>query len=295
MYNFRNRWYSPTTQTWTQQDPAGYVDGANTYQLELSSPVCSVDPHGLAEAPTQPSTQPATLLGIGSLESGTETAFTYDSTYEYDINPLYAGRLWYQDMHYRLTVRDVNGREVGYSAFHDADLWKIPDTGIIRDVQHEGVQRQANNMRQFQTRFKCASYTVHYESVQRIIGAANVLFEDGSASMFIAGEMNGGQIFDQAQIGVLKDDGKMQEGSANRNKVGNKTVSGIDVPKGFFQSGTWRYSFDIIGTVNADGTYNAQNQGVHWKGIAGVKGAEQMNVPADERDQLYSEDGLLIT
>jgi hypothetical protein len=47
MYNFRNRWYSPTTQTWTQQDPAGYVDGANLDQFVGGNPIDSTDPSGL--------------------------------------------------------------------------------------------------------------------------------------------------------------------------------------------------------------------------------------------------------
>jgi RHS repeat-associated protein len=47
LYNFQHRWYSPTLQVWTQQDPIGYTDGANRYQFTRSSPASQVDPLGL--------------------------------------------------------------------------------------------------------------------------------------------------------------------------------------------------------------------------------------------------------
>ena len=47
LYNFRYRDYSPTLGRWMEQDPAGYVDGANVYQMELGNPVDGVDPFGL--------------------------------------------------------------------------------------------------------------------------------------------------------------------------------------------------------------------------------------------------------
>ena len=46
LYLFRHRNYSPSLGTWTSQDPAGYVNGANTYQFVMSNPVGSVDPSG---------------------------------------------------------------------------------------------------------------------------------------------------------------------------------------------------------------------------------------------------------
>jgi RHS repeat-associated protein len=46
-YSSRNRWYSPTLETWTQQDPAGYFDGANLYQSVGSNPSSLIDPSGL--------------------------------------------------------------------------------------------------------------------------------------------------------------------------------------------------------------------------------------------------------
>ena len=46
----RNRNYSPTLGRWINQDPAGYINGANTYQFVESNPVNAVDPWGLSTA-----------------------------------------------------------------------------------------------------------------------------------------------------------------------------------------------------------------------------------------------------
>ena len=42
----RNRNYSPSLGRWISQDPAGYINGANTYQFVMSNPVGNVDPWG---------------------------------------------------------------------------------------------------------------------------------------------------------------------------------------------------------------------------------------------------------
>ena len=42
----RNRNYSPSLGRWINQDPAGYINGANTYQFVESDPVNAVDPTG---------------------------------------------------------------------------------------------------------------------------------------------------------------------------------------------------------------------------------------------------------
>ena len=46
LYYDHNRNYSPSLGTWTSQDPAGYINGANTYQFVMSNPVGRVDPSG---------------------------------------------------------------------------------------------------------------------------------------------------------------------------------------------------------------------------------------------------------
>ncbi len=47
LYHERARWYSPSLGTWISQDPAGYINGANTYQFVMGNPVGRVDPAGL--------------------------------------------------------------------------------------------------------------------------------------------------------------------------------------------------------------------------------------------------------
>ena len=47
LYYERARWYSPSLGTWISQDPAGYVNGADTYQFVMNDPVGMVDASGL--------------------------------------------------------------------------------------------------------------------------------------------------------------------------------------------------------------------------------------------------------
>ena len=51
LYYERFRNYSPGLGVWISQDPAQYIDGANTYQFVDSSPVGAVDPSGLIGSP----------------------------------------------------------------------------------------------------------------------------------------------------------------------------------------------------------------------------------------------------
>ena len=46
LYYARNRNYSPTLGRWINQDPAGYINGANTYQFVMGNPATLVDPAG---------------------------------------------------------------------------------------------------------------------------------------------------------------------------------------------------------------------------------------------------------
>ncbi len=46
LYYERARWYSTSLGTWISQDPAGYINGADTYQFNLGSPTSYVDPTG---------------------------------------------------------------------------------------------------------------------------------------------------------------------------------------------------------------------------------------------------------
>ena len=49
LYYGRARWYSPSLGRWISQDPAQYVDGANLYQMETSSPTARLDANGRSE------------------------------------------------------------------------------------------------------------------------------------------------------------------------------------------------------------------------------------------------------
>ena len=63
LYYARNRNYSPSLGVWISQDPAVYINGANTYQMEMSEPVGGVDPGGLDYATSM-------LLGANNLSPG---------------------------------------------------------------------------------------------------------------------------------------------------------------------------------------------------------------------------------
>ena len=54
LYYARNRNYSPSLGIWISQDPLQYVNGADTYQVEMSEPVGAVDPSGLHISPNTP-------------------------------------------------------------------------------------------------------------------------------------------------------------------------------------------------------------------------------------------------
>ena len=64
---FQRRHYSPTLGRWLQQDPAGYVDGANLYQFVGSNPLAMVDPFGLAGAVAS---DPSTVVAIEIQNAG---------------------------------------------------------------------------------------------------------------------------------------------------------------------------------------------------------------------------------
>jgi RHS repeat-associated protein len=63
LYNTPNRDLNPVTGTWMEQDPAGYVDGANVYQGFDGKPTSGVDPRGLdfGTGAADPGPQPAAL------------------------------------------------------------------------------------------------------------------------------------------------------------------------------------------------------------------------------------------
>jgi RHS repeat-associated protein len=54
LVHFGARDYDSFTGRWMQQDPKGYINGANKYQLELSSPIGRSDPSGENAVPQTP-------------------------------------------------------------------------------------------------------------------------------------------------------------------------------------------------------------------------------------------------
>jgi RHS repeat-associated protein len=53
-YDFQRRDYDPVTGSWKEVDPKVYVNGADRYQMEVSSPCARYDPTGLSAGATSP-------------------------------------------------------------------------------------------------------------------------------------------------------------------------------------------------------------------------------------------------
>ena len=63
LYYARNRNYSPSLGRWINQDPAGYINGANRYQFELGGPSGTTDPSGTKTTPLIPPPGKSTVGG----------------------------------------------------------------------------------------------------------------------------------------------------------------------------------------------------------------------------------------
>jgi RHS repeat-associated protein len=64
LYHFGERDYDQSTGKWKEQDPAGYVNGPNTYGFEKNRPANSVDPTGLQvveDEPDEPEPEPSPI------------------------------------------------------------------------------------------------------------------------------------------------------------------------------------------------------------------------------------------
>ena len=67
LYYARNRNYDPSLGRWINQDPAGYINGANTYQFVMGNPVGNLDPWGLATMAQTLAGGPITGVPFGQL------------------------------------------------------------------------------------------------------------------------------------------------------------------------------------------------------------------------------------
>jgi len=89
--------YDPTVGRWVEQDPAGYIDGPNMYQMELSNPVSLLDPSGLSVTITGEDFNENSIIvdlpdeGHVALADGIEGIVSvyadYDATYLNDGQP----------------------------------------------------------------------------------------------------------------------------------------------------------------------------------------------------------------
>jgi RHS repeat-associated protein len=61
-YYVRDRYYSPSLGRWTEQDPAQYINGANTYQFVNSSPEANVDAGGEARGRFPDTSEPDSVI-----------------------------------------------------------------------------------------------------------------------------------------------------------------------------------------------------------------------------------------
>ena len=82
LYYARNRNHSPSLGVWILQDPLQYVNGANTYQMEMSGPVGSVDPGGRSTLPARGIPLPAGTIGIFGGTASSYTTIDYNNNIE---------------------------------------------------------------------------------------------------------------------------------------------------------------------------------------------------------------------
>jgi RHS repeat-associated protein len=125
LYYERFRNYSPSLGAWTSQDPAGYVNGANTYRFVASSPVGRVDAEGLGGGnpnfnPSPPPLSPRDQALVNEYSGRNAANYPANQPPPFDgaggavLGPLLAGG-WY------FTGR--TGREViGYTQERDANV-----------------------------------------------------------------------------------------------------------------------------------------------------------------------------
>jgi RHS repeat-associated protein len=82
MYSVRNRDLNVTTSRWNQQDPLGYVDGANLYEFVGSDPATSADPFGLsASNPGYVTNHSKSVVWVWDSDEASWTPLPPDSSY----------------------------------------------------------------------------------------------------------------------------------------------------------------------------------------------------------------------
>ncbi len=95
LYYARHRNYSPTLGRWINQDPLQYINGANTYQFVMGSPVNAVDPEGTVTLPpgiVGPPPPPPSPSPSGSLWPAYPPTGGFSGTWWYPV-PLPGGTI----------------------------------------------------------------------------------------------------------------------------------------------------------------------------------------------------------
>jgi len=86
LVHFGAREYNPALGMWMQQDPVGYVNGADLYQLELSDPVTRTDPLGTAVWPFCSEKQKCYWTGNGTSTSSTKSTINGGTTVQWSCS-----------------------------------------------------------------------------------------------------------------------------------------------------------------------------------------------------------------
>jgi len=137
-YIFDNRDYDPTTATWKEQDPAGFVDGEDRYQADVSAPPSQADPTGTEVfGPPDPRTNTYARAHIGKVAIDPENGFTYDTTIQF--NPqVFTGSIWTMLTTSITQVIDQQGKTVWSRTQNTIDISTLPpnQNGTLQIVDH---------------------------------------------------------------------------------------------------------------------------------------------------------------
>jgi hypothetical protein len=122
------------TGNWDEQDPAGYVDGADIYQTELSDPINPLDPYGTV---WQLGTTPLTLAQATKILQ--DQVIMWESGGDDLPGDMLNQFLYGHGAPYALTSQDVNeaiGDGIMQPVFADIDHHNEPQPGLTVGVRN---------------------------------------------------------------------------------------------------------------------------------------------------------------
>ena len=152
LYYARSRNYSPSLGRWINQDPAGYINGANTYQFVMSNPVGNLDPLGLwnwwnlfswpiwHSAPAKVAVDTAKHVPPGG-------EFCEALATLYGISKGMIARDAHQRLSYDLYNPDSPyfGNPVNDPLYNGLSLWAGGDTANLTPQEHQAIQSWINS------------------------------------------------------------------------------------------------------------------------------------------------------